>query len=178
MSGASIKAVAACIRGSFAEGLDEGTSMDIARRIAALPDEAAAPSPTAARREAVRQSIIRQISDNGPDLDQTKLPAADWNVVLASLGPPAPFEDGVDTVWSLLVEAGDENSRYTAEKIVEALADAQPVGPPSTALRSALLKARHYVERKSRDAFDDREDQLLAVIDAALWTDTQQSHSR
>lgn len=35
-------------------------------------------------------------------------------------------------------------------------------------LWEALTQARQYVERKSCDAFDDREDKLLAVIDAAL----------
>lgn len=35
-------------------------------------------------------------------------------------------------------------------------------------LVAALGKARDYVERKSHDAFDDREHQLLGVIDAAL----------
>ncbi|WP_157092809.1 hypothetical protein [Sphingomonas hankookensis] len=35
-------------------------------------------------------------------------------------------------------------------------------------LREALSQARQYVERKSCDAFDDREDKLLAAIDAAL----------
>lgn len=50
--------------------------------------------------------------------------------------------------------------------VLAALASS-PAGD-GVSLQEALKQVRQYVERKSCDAFDDREDKLLAVIDAAL----------
>lgn len=43
-------------------------------------------------------------------------------------------------------------------------------------LEEALGKAREYVERKSWDAYDNREDQLLVVIDTALGNKETDRH--
>jgi hypothetical protein len=53
---------------------------------------------------------------------------------------------------------------------LHALPLAHPAAPQGAEerLRKALIEARQYVERKSWDAYDDREDKLLVLIDAAL----------
>jgi len=61
----------------------------------------------------------------------------------------------------------DPDALALKRKVLAAVAS--PTSEVQT-LRAALIKARHYAERKSWDAFDDREDQLLAAIDAALAT--------
>jgi hypothetical protein len=67
---------------------------------------------------------------------------------------------------------GDEATHKATTATVtahnEALAHpAAPQGEEER-LRKALIEARQYVERKSWDAYDDREDKLLVLIDAAL----------
>lgn len=66
--------------------------------------------PTVTQREAIRQSIIRQLGDD-PNADRIILPGTDWDIVLAALSPSikeGEVERLFDVLWPLTEWDGDE----------------------------------------------------------------------
>lgn len=96
-----------------------------------------------------------------------------WNVRAAlsrRSDPPEPVAGDAELeAINARIDAGDEQLAQALSEYEDlTVAGDAPAVPSGEGLRQALKAARDYVERKSWDAFDDREDKLLAVIDAVL----------
>lgn len=159
--------------GGYADGLDDGGCHTGCTRcgsngwIVDIPALTGTPAPVASGAGGEKCNGARPLPFSRDDLGRFVREA--WVRWAETQPDPKPS-------WLIpfdqLAEPDKEADRQIGEAVARwtLIGDAATPQAPNDEVRAALEEARAYVARKAEDAFDTREEALLAKIDAALAT--------